>query len=54
MTEIEYTDAQIDYMRAILIDEGANGAFASPDPVSYWEAEQVIEEFEKRGLGLPY
>ena len=39
------TDEQVENMRAILIDRGHNGGFASPHPVNYWEAEEIIEVF---------
>jgi hypothetical protein len=48
MTEIEYTEVEVEKMRAWLIQAGAGGGFASPNTPTYWEAEQIIEEFEKR------
>lgn len=48
MTEIEYTEVEVEKMRAWLIQAGAGGSFASPNTPTYWEAEQIIEEFEKR------
>lgn len=48
MTEIEYDDVAIEKMRAWLIQAGAGGSFASTNTPAYWEAEQIIEEFEKR------
>ena len=50
----EYTEDQIEYMRERLIRQGAGGSFASCNTPTYWEAEQIIEEFEKRGMKLPY
>lgn len=52
--EIEYTEAQIEYMREMLISGGAGGCFGSANTPTYWEAEQIIEEFEKRKWELPY
>ena len=51
MTEVEYTEIDVEKMRAWLIQAGAGGAFASPNTPTYWEAEQIIEEFEKRVPG---
>ena len=48
MTEIEYTEVEVEKMRAWLIQAGAGGSFASSNTRTYWEAEQIIEEFEKR------
>jgi hypothetical protein len=48
MTEIEYTEVEVEKMRAWLIQAGAGGSFASSNTPTYWEAEQIIEEFEKR------
>ncbi len=50
----EYTERHIDYMREQLIQAGAGGCFGSTNTPTYWEAEQIIEEFEKRGMTLPY
>lgn len=51
---MEYTESQIEYMREQLILRGAGGSFASCNTPTYWEAEQIIEEFEKREMRLPY
>lgn len=51
-TTDEYTEDQIEYMRERLIRQGAGRSFANTP--TYWEAEQIIEEFEKRGMKLPY
>jgi hypothetical protein len=51
---MEYTENQIEYMRERLISGGAGGSFASGNTPAYWEAEQIIEEFEKRKMKLPY
>lgn len=45
---IEYDEVHVEKMRAWLILAGAGGSFASPNTPTYWEAEQIIEEFEKR------
>lgn len=51
---MEYTEPQIEYMRSQLILAGAGGSFGSNNTPTYWEAEQIIEEFEKRKMELPY
>lgn len=48
MNEIEYNEIHIEKMREWLIQSGAGGSFASLDTPTYWEAERIIEEFEKR------
>lgn len=48
MNEIQYDEVHIEKMRAWLIQAGAGGSFASPNTPTYWEAEKIIEEFEKR------
>ena len=45
---IEYDEIHVEKMRAWLIQAGAGGSFATNNTPTYWEAEQIIEEFEKR------
>jgi hypothetical protein len=47
-TEMIYEDDDIEIMREKLIIAGAGGSFGSCNTPTYWEAEQIIEEFEKR------
>lgn len=48
MVEIEYDEIAVEKMRAWLILAGVGGSFGSFNTPTYWEAEQIIEEFEKR------
>jgi len=40
-------EIQIERMRELLILRGHNGAFAGPNPISYWSSEEVMEKFQE-------